>query len=570
MSVGIIILCRFESERLPGKALLELGGRTVLGHIVDRLRRGVPRYPLVVATSSEPGDEPIARWCRRSGVPCFRGALDDVAGRFLACAECEGWDYAVRINGDNVFADADTLLAMAAIAETGQYDFVTNVPNRTFPYGMSVEIVRVSFFRRVLETIDDEADREHVTKYLYDHPDLGTRYVYVNTAYPAASGLQLALDTPEDFARCERMIASMRGNPAACGLAEIAALARGQGAASPWRGRHGPLLIAEIGGNHEGDFDAARRMARLAIDTGVDYVKFQLYRGDSLVNAVESPDRNAHFKRFELTRDQHIALAQMCRDGGVGYLASVWDLDMLDWVDEYLSIYKIGSGDLTAWPLVREFARRGKPIILATGLSTLDEVLQTVAQIQQVDDRYLHPDWLTLLQCTSMYPIQPEDANLRVMDSLRRATGLSVGYSHHAEEGLALRVAAAMGAQVLEFHFTDAREGREFRDHKISLTPEEVVALQRDCADIQRLRGDGIKRPMPSETETGHITSFRRAAYPGTALASGATIHGSDIICLRPNHGIDARDADLLIGKQLAGAKKRFEPMRMEDISGVL
>lgn len=566
MKSGFIIVCRHSSSRLPGKILLELEGRTVLGHIVDRVRRGAGDAGVVVATSTEVGDDAIERWCRRSGIDCFRGPLDDVAGRFLACAERYGWDYAARINGDNVFADPATIAAMRAIAETGTFDLVTNVPGRTFPFGMSVEFVRTAFYREVIAKFE-ETDREHVTSWLYRNDHVGRRYTYENTRVPEATGMQLALDTAEDFARIEAIMARLPGHPAD---ADLAAVVRASCAAppTPWRGKYGPLMIAEIGGNHEGDFEVAMSMADQAIGTGVDCVKFQVYTGDSLVSPVESPDRNKHFKKFELTRDQHRALAERCATAGVDYLASVWDIGLLDWVDEYLPYYKIGSGDLTAWPVVREFARRGKPIILSTGLSTLDEVMQSVAFIQSVDSKYRDPEWLCLLQCTSMYPIPDHEANLRVMDSLRAATGLAVGYSDHTEGGMALRAAAAMGAQVLEFHFTDSREGKVFRDHKVSVTPAELLELQRDLAQITRLRGQDAKRPQTTEVEQQHPTSFRRAVYPARDLPAGTTLTESDLVVLRPNHGIDARDADDLIGRRLTRDVAAFQALDRQALDG--
>jgi N,N'-diacetyllegionaminate synthase len=321
---------------------------------------------------------------------------------------------------------------------------------------------------------------------------------------------------------------------------------------SPWSGAHGPLLIAEIGGNHEGDFAYARRLTELAISSGADTVKFQLYRGDTLVNARESPDRHRHFHRFELQPEHHLELAGMCRAAGVGYLASVWDLEMLDWIDPHLSIYKIGSGDLTAYPLLREFARRGKPMIVSTGLSTLEDVLASVAFVQSVDAGYRRADRLALLQCTSMYPIEDGDANLRVMDTLREATGLAVGYSDHTKGQAALFVAAARGADVLEFHFTDDRTGKAFRDHQVSLTPDEVRQF---CADLDQMRvflGDGVKRPLPSEIETGHVTSFRRAVYCRHGIRQGQVISADDLVVLRPNHGVDARQFDELLGRRAA------------------
>ena len=138
--------------------------------------------------------------------------------------------------------------------------------------------------------------------------------------------------------------------------------------APPWNRTGRPLLIAEIGGNHEGDFEYARHLCDLAIESGADYVKFQLYTGDSLVSPVESPERHEHFRRFELTPEQHLDLARRCRAGGVGYNASVWAPEMLEWIDDHLDFYKIGSGDLTAWPVLERFAERGKPMLLSTGL----------------------------------------------------------------------------------------------------------------------------------------------------------------------------------------------------------
>jgi len=557
MNIGIVILCRYASQRLPGKILHEIHGRTVLGHIVDRLRRGCLGYPIVVATSQEASDDPIASYCRRLTLPCFRGPLDDVAGRLLDCAEQHGWGYVVRINGDNLFTDPAFLHSMLAVAQTDEFDLITNVPGRTFPYGMSIEILRVSFFRSVLAKLTEKQYREHVTSWLYENEEVGKRHVVLNKHCPEAAGVQLALDTAGDLEKFKSMFDRMNRHPATYTLPEIVRLATQTEQPCPWRGKYGPLLIAEIGGNHEGNFDVARELARQAIATGADYVKFQLYRGDTLVSPVESPDRNKHFKKFELTKEQHLELARMCREAGVGYLASVWDLEMLEWIDPYLDMYKIGSGDMTAWPILRAFARRGKPIILSTGLATLDEVMQAVAQIQAVDRRYESPNWLCLLQCTSMYPIDESEANLRVIESLRQGTGLAVGCSDHTETGLALRTAAAMGAEVLEFHFTDNREGKTFRDHKVSLTPDEVNMLQDDLQRIQTVQGSNIKLPQPSEIEQDHVTSFRRGVYLNRAVDQGERIRPEDVVTLRPNHGLDARDASLLVE---AKAKKSLQP----------
>ena len=324
------------------------------------------------------------------------------------------------------------------------------------------------------------------------------------------------------------------------------------------------MLIAEIGGNHEGDFDYAKRLTQLAIDTGVDFVKFQLYTGDTLVSSRESPTRNEHFKKFELTREQHLELANMVTEAGLHYTSSVWDLDAMSWINEYIPVYKIGSGDLTAYPVLRETAQTSKPIILSTGLATEQEVMETVNYIQSVNSLYQQAEMLGVLQCTSMYPINPEDAHLNVMKRFRELTGLTIGYSDHTEGSKALMYATAMGAEILEFHFTDTREGKSFRDHKVSLTPEEVKELINEIKLIQAYQGDSIKKPTDIELDNGHEVSFRRAVYPKRDINAGEKLTPENITVLRPNHGIDAREYDQVIGKTAARNLQKHQKLNWE------
>lgn len=333
------------------------------------------------------------------------------------------------------------------------------------------------------------------------------------------------------------------------------------------KGKHGPLLIAEIGGNHEGDFEYAKQLCQLAIDTDVDMVKFQIYTGDSLVSRMESPTRNAHFKKFELSREQHIELARMVTDAGLMYTSSVWDLEAMKWIDEYIPIYKIGSGDLTAYPVLRATAATNKPMILSTGLSTEKEVVEAVDFIQKCNPIYKDPNQLAVLQCTSMYPINPGDAHLNVMARYRELTGLTIGYSDHTEGSKALQYAVAMGAEVLEFHFTDSRDGKVFRDHKVSLTPAEVKELIQEIKLIQDFRGSADKVPTQIELDNGHELSFRRAVYPLTDLPAGTVLSEDNLTVLRPNHGIDAREYDKVLGKTLKTAVQAHQKLEWDMLS---
>lgn len=332
-----------------------------------------------------------------------------------------------------------------------------------------------------------------------------------------------------------------------------------------FHGQHGPLLLAEIGGNHEGDFEAAVHLVDLAIGAGVDAIKFQIYYGDTLVSATESPDRNAHFKRFELTPTQHIELARRVLAAGRSYVASVWDVDAFEWITPVMSICKIGSGDLTAPPFLRAAADTGKPLILSTGLSDMAEISDAVALIRHRNPAYCDPAQLAVLQCTSMYPIADSDANLSVMKSLSDLD-VTVGYSDHTVGRRALEVAAAMGAAVLEFHFTDRKEGRSFRDHQLSLDESDVRQLIGALDEIRVLRGSPEKAPLGVEIANGHPTSFRRAVYPARDIAAGELLDARNLCVLRPNHGIDARDYDSVLGRRAKRFLNRHQQLDWQDL----
>ena len=317
-----------------------------------------------------------------------------------------------------------------------------------------------------------------------------------------------------------------------------------------FRGKYGPLMIAEIGGNHEGDFLYANDLLDLALASKADVVKFQIYYPDTLVNSIENPDRYNHFKNFTFTPEQHIQLAKKCKKAGKKYLASVWDLGALDWIDKYSNMYKIGSGDLTAYSIIEKIAAIGKPIILSTGLSTFEEVYQTVKFINKTNSIYDNAEMLCLLQCTSMYPIPESEANLNILETFKKEFKVTIGYSDHTEDIEALYLATIADADELEFHFTDTKEAQTFRDHKVSLTKDDIDLLVNKIKRADSIFGSNIKAPTSSELENKHLITFRRAIYPKRDIQMGEIISKDDLIALRPNNGIDAVNEDKLIGKK--------------------
>lgn len=332
-----------------------------------------------------------------------------------------------------------------------------------------------------------------------------------------------------------------------------------------WENDLGVYLIAEIGGNHEGNFDYALELTELACKSGVDAVKYQVYTGDTLVNPIIDPDRNQHFKKFELNIDHYKILAATCESHGVKFTASVWNTDALKWINRYIDFYKIGSGDMTCYPMLKEIALIGKPIVLSTGLSTFSEVVAAVEYIRKVNSYYLTNGTLAVLQCTSMYPIPNEDANLLVIGRFARELDVIPGYSDHTIGSQALKTAVALGARVLEMHFTDSREGKTFRDHKVSLTCDEIIKLTSEIKEVISLMGNGQKTPTLSEMSANHVTSFRRAVYPVRDLEKGHVICADDLIVLRPNKGIDAKYYEKILGSITKSHIRKFCILDWQD-----
>lgn len=302
----------------------------------------------------------------------------------------------------------------------------------------------------------------------------------------------------------------------------------------------------------------------MALETPVDAIKFQTYFADSLVERSADPDRWKHFKRFELTIEQHEEIAQRIVDAGKDYLTSIWDIDAYKRLNKYLKHVKIGSGDMNSFSFLELAAATKKPIILSTGLSTFEEVEKSLALLRKFNPIYASRDMITVLQCTSMYPIDFNEANLDVMESYKNF-GTKIGYSDHTVGSRALEVATVLGADVLEFHFTDDNQNNSFRDHLVSLEQSHVEELYQFFSDFEALRGSDVKQPTMSEIEMGHLKSFRRGTYAACNLPVGSIIEQHDICEKRPcNDGLRYEN---LIGRTVTKAISKGMPIYHCDIT---
>ena len=219
--VGVVILSRFNSSRLPGKALLPIEGKPVLLYIYERLAKVFDPKSIIIATSKNSSDDPIYEFSKKYKIQCFRGSLTNVAERFYFAGKYLNLDIALRINGDNIFVDIPLLKRVKDIAEKKDYDFISNVKNRTFPKGMSIEAVKLCFYAKLLPMINKhERFKEHVTLVIYENENEKMHFIY-NIKNFELAGIQMALDTHSDLIRTHQIIKTFKGPHTEYNLEEI-------------------------------------------------------------------------------------------------------------------------------------------------------------------------------------------------------------------------------------------------------------------------------------------------------------------------------------------------------------
>ncbi|MGJ4932270.1 N-acetylneuraminate synthase family protein [Bradyrhizobium sp. HKCCYLS2038] len=313
-----------------------------------------------------------------------------------------------------------------------------------------------------------------------------------------------------------------------------------------------PLLIAEIGNNHEGDADLALRLADAAAEAGADAVKVQIIDPVRLVNRSEE-QRIAQLTRYRLPREVFLEMKQRLHAKGCLFMASVFDCDSLEsWAPD-LDAIKIASGDLSFDPLLEVAARSGKPIILSTGMSSLAEIGHAIEVIARHEpDRLQLVQRLVPLHCVSLYPTPLEQANLRGMLTLKAEFGLPTGYSDHTLGIGAALVAAGLGAAAIEKHFTLDKNLSAFRDHALSAAPEEFAQLATICRAYERILGDGSRDGELADAATRDVA--RRGIVTRRAIAAGETITVADLDFVRPAKGFQPTELDRVVGKRTSKA----------------
>ena len=321
------------------------------------------------------------------------------------------------------------------------------------------------------------------------------------------------------------------------------------------------FLIAEAGVNHNGQLDLALQLVDAARAAGADAVKFQTFRAEDLAlpgtataayqqGATGETDQFAMLRKLELSAEQHQIVAAHCARVGIEFMSTPFSEEAVDLlVSLGVRRLKLSSGEIVNRPLLTKAAATGLPLILSTGMATLDEVKQAVGWVQSAwTQREGHVPALTLLQCTSAYPAPDDALNLRAIATLHTETGLPTGYSDHSLGNAAALAAVALGACVIEKHITLDRN-LPGPDHRASSEPAEFAALARDIRRIEAMLGDGIKAPRPDEIDVRAVA--RRSVVLATALPSGTVLQREHLQLRRPASGIPVADFDTVIGQRL-------------------
>lgn len=336
------------------------------------------------------------------------------------------------------------------------------------------------------------------------------------------------------------------------------------------------LIIAEAGVNHNGDINMAKKLIDAGVEAGVDYVKFQTFKADKLVsrdakkadyqskNIGDNDDSQYNMlKKLELSHDDHVELMAYCNDRNIKFFSTAFDVDGVHYLNDLgLELFKVPSGEITNYPYLKAIASFNKPVILSTGMCTEAEIKDAV---EVLTTEGLSIQLISILHCNTEYPTPMKDVNLKAMLSIKKEFGVEVGYSDHTL-GIEVPIAAvAMGAVIIEKHFTLDRN-LPGPDHVASLEPDELKQMVNAIRNIEEaISGSGVKEP--SDSEMKNIAIARKSIHINRDLPKGHIITDNDIIALRPGDGISPMQWNNIVGKELIADKNRFDKLLLTDIA---
>lgn len=335
------------------------------------------------------------------------------------------------------------------------------------------------------------------------------------------------------------------------------------------------LIIAEAGVNHNGDINRALELIRLASEAGADYVKFQTFKTELIISKAAKKaayqisstgggeSQYDMVKKLELSFDDFVRLKAECQAQNIGFLSTGFDEPSIEFLQGLnIDLFKIPSGELTNKPYLKLIARTGKPIVMSTGMADLAEIASAISILTEEG---VTKDNITVLHCNTEYPTPMKDVNLLAMNQIKSEFGVKVGYSDHTL-GIEVPIAAvALGAEVIEKHFTTDKN-LPGPDHAASLEPDELKAMVNAIRNIElAVGGSGLKEA--SDSERKNIEIARKSIHLKKSLKKGDTIRHEDLIMMRPGDGISPMEIDQVIGKVVLKDLTEESKLVWEDIA---
>lgn len=308
------------------------------------------------------------------------------------------------------------------------------------------------------------------------------------------------------------------------------------------------LIVAEIGNNHEGRVDIAKELVRQAAECGAHAVKFQTFQTKYLISEQDQA-RFERLRSFELSFTQFEELHRLATSLGLLFLSTPLDLESARFLEKLVDAYKVASGDNNFYPLIEEICKTGKPIIFSTGASALEQVAGTKRFIEETWRTRGTRQELAILHCVSSYPTPPDQANLAAIPFLKQHLGGTIGYSDHTIGIDACLVAASLGAQIIEKHFTLDKSFSDFRDHTLSADPTDLKELVERIHRVRELLGKPEKTIQANEAQIA--TLIRRSVVAASHLSVGHRLEARDLTWIRPGGGLPPGEENRVIGKRL-------------------
>ena len=566
MKIRAIIQARMLSQRLRGKSLMSVAGTPLLYRVVNSVRQIPFVDEIMIATTRAVADDPIAAAANNLGVYIFRGDSQNVLKRYKdASGDMDEEDLVMRITADNPIYNIPIVNQVYQQHLLGDYDY-------TYIDGLShvvPEFIKVRALREIEAVAKEDFDKEHVTPYIRKNKE----FFKTHKLQADFGGLKneldkyLTIDTEDDLKRFEEMIQALDLDKKEIHFEDI----------YNWLEKHERLsktvrdgltiklgnyvvgdgkptfIIAEIGQNHNGSIELAKKLIDMAVRCGANAVKFQkrdipseLTREayNRIYDSLNSFGRTygEHREFLELNESQHKELKEYALAKGVTYFCTPCDVPSVDMMERLeVPFYKVASRDLTNLILLERLKQTGKPVIISTGMASLEDIEDALEVLGK------NREDIIILQCISQYPAEIDRVNLNVMHTLRHKFGKITGFSDHTPGIIASVTASVMGAAVIEKHITLGR-AMKGSDHAGSLEEPGLKKMIEYIRLSERSKGDGVKEVDPATQAAKE--KLARSVTSKIDIPEG-TILTEDMLCLKsPGTGLKWKERKLLLGKK--------------------